>query len=213
MSASTRTSSCRSMTPARRSKTGGSITIISGRTPRSAMSRRPSSPPNSLPHPKPNFPVLRGPNAGRRSLNRRPLILAGIKWGGSTVSTHCPFRNSSNNYKLPIIILFLYNSENINSTPSMMLSTSFLMDIPFSSIKFNANVYCPATLSPSNLIIKNPRNSDEIKLMETMKSSVVKVSMEGRPNCLAYLFAHSRSLFISCPLKLLKYHRHFSIRH
>ncbi|MBB6574677.1 transposase InsO family protein [Xanthomonas arboricola] len=67
MSASTRTGSCRLMTPARRSKIGGSITIISGRTPRSATSRRPSLPSNSLPHPKPNFPVLRGPNAGRMS--------------------------------------------------------------------------------------------------------------------------------------------------
>ncbi|SBV51261.1 ISxcC1 transposase [Xanthomonas bromi] len=71
MRASTRTGSCRLPTPVRSSKTGGSMTLISGRTPRPAMSRRPSLSPDSPAHPKPNFPVLLGPDVGRRSISTR----------------------------------------------------------------------------------------------------------------------------------------------
>ncbi len=65
-SASTPTGSYRSTKPAGRSKTEGSIAIIFGRTLRSGMSCPPSSPPDSYPNPKPNFPILPGSNGGRR---------------------------------------------------------------------------------------------------------------------------------------------------
>lgn len=55
MSASTCTGSCRSKTPAKRSKPGGRITITSARTHRSAMSRRPSSQRSSYSTPNAEF--------------------------------------------------------------------------------------------------------------------------------------------------------------
>lgn len=89
MSASTRTGSCRSTTPARRSKAGDRITIISGCTPRSVMSARPSLPPDSPPTQRPIFPVSTGPNAGRTS-TRRALALRHA--GEGQLLAYCPQR-------------------------------------------------------------------------------------------------------------------------
>ena len=59
-SGSTPTGSCRRMTPARRSKAGGSTKIISGRTRRLGISRRQSSLHDSPLNPRPSFPFYSG---------------------------------------------------------------------------------------------------------------------------------------------------------
>jgi len=85
VSASTRTGSCRWTTPAGRSKTGEWTTIISGRIPRSATSRRRSSRPDSHLNRRPNFPVLLGPDFGRRSEGRIFQFCSDLILGGGQV--------------------------------------------------------------------------------------------------------------------------------